>query len=49
MNVEELWDRAYGLSSLSTEVITKAALLLSYLKTLSVGSTRVLILWPPAQ
>ena len=56
MNIEGLWDRAYGLSSLSEETtesnqmsLQKQHFLLSYLKTLIVGLTGILNPQPPAQ
>ena len=51
----ELWDRAYGLSSLSEKTtesnqmsLKKQHFLLSYLKTLIVGLTGILNPQPPA-
>ena len=58
MNIKGLWDRAYGLLSLSKKTrksyhlqmsLQRQHFLLSYLKTLSVGWAGVLNLQPPAQ
>ena len=56
LHLTELWDRAYGLSSLSEETtesnqmsLQKQHFLLSYLKTLIVGLTGILNPQPPAQ
>ena len=56
MNIEGLWDRAYGLSSLCEKTtesnqmsLQKQHFLLSYLKTLIVGPTGILNPQPPTQ